>query len=513
MDLYRTLAGGFAEHRNEAWILRDDGPTISYGDVDEASARVVGLLRALGVRRGDRVATQVDKSPEALLVYLGVVRAGASFLPLNPAYRPDELAYFLGDAEPAVVIGRSGDEACAEVARRAGVPHVFELDAHSRGSWASAVAGAEALDGAASASDDVAAIVYTSGTTGRSKGAMLTHENLVSNALTLRRMWGFVPGDVLLHALPIFHVHGLFVATNTAMANASPIVFHARFDAAAVVDALTRATVFMGVPTMYTRLLSRPELTRERCAAMRLFVSGSAPLLPETFEQFRERTGHTILERYGMTETSMITSNPCHGPRKGGTVGPPLPGVTVRVVTDDGAAAPAGRVGDVQVKGPNVLKGYWRRPDIDAEEFTADGFFRTGDIGLFDDDHYLTLVGRSKDLVISGGYNVYPKEVELLLDELDGVVESAVIGLAHPDYGEAVTAVLVLEPGATIDEATVVRALKPHLASYKVPKAVRVVAELPRNAMGKVQKNVLRARFASLFAGDDEHGTIAPHEG
>ncbi len=501
MDLYRTLAAGFAAHLDEPWIVARDGSTISYRAVEGASARVVGLLRSLGVRPGDRVATQVDKSPAALLAYLGVVRAGAIFLPLNPAYRKDEVEYFLGDAEPAVAVGRTGDAEFIQATRAAGVRHVFDLDADGEGTWASAVAAAAPSEGAPPADDDVASIVYTSGTTGRSKGAMLTHRNLVSNALTLHESWGFVPGDVLLHALPIFHVHGLFVATNTAMANGSPIVFHPRFDAVEVIEALPTASVFMGVPTMYTRLLAQPELTRARCASMRLFVSGSAPLLPETFDQFRERTGYTILERYGMTETSMITSNPCHGPRRCGTVGPPLPGVEVRVVNAEGSVLGENEVGDVEVKGPNVLKGYWRRPDIDAVEFTRDGFFRTGDIGMFDDDGYLNLVGRSKDLVISGGYNVYPKEVELLLDEIAGVVESAVIGLAHPDYGEAVTAVLVVAPGATVEEDDVVAALRSHLASYKVPKAVVVVDELPRNAMGKVQKNLLRAHFAGLFTG------------
>lgn len=500
MDLYRTLAAGFAARLEQPWIMARDGSTILYREVEEGSARVVGLLRSLGVQPGDRVATQVDKSPAALLAYLGVVRAGAIFLPLNPAYRRDEVSYFLGDAEPSVAVGRSGDREFAEAAHATGVRHVFDLDTDGEGTWASAVAAAAPVDDAPPADDDVASIVYTSGTTGRSKGAMLTHRNLVSNAITLRELWGFVPGDALLHALPMFHVHGLFVATNTAMANGSPIVFHPRFDAADVIADLPRASVFMGVPTMYTRLLAQPELTRERCASMRLFVSGSAPLLPETFDQFRERTGHTILERYGMTETSMITSNPCHGVRKCGTVGPPLPGVEVRVVNAEGSVLGAREVGDVEVKGPNVLKGYWRRPDIDAVEFTNDGFFRTGDIGMFDDDGYLNLVGRSKDLVISGGYNVYPKEVELLIDEIAGVVESAVIGLAHPDYGEAVTAVVVVAPGATVEEDDVIAALKADLASYKVPKAVVVVDELPRNAMGKVQKNLLRAHFSDLYS-------------
>jgi malonyl-CoA/methylmalonyl-CoA synthetase len=328
---------------------------------------------------------------------------------------------------------------------------------------------------------------------------MLTHENLVSNAVTLHALWGFERGDVLLHALPIFHVHGLYVATHTTMLNASRIRFHPRFNAHDVVEALAGSTVFMGVPTMYTRMLAEPGLTRERCAGMRLFVSGSAPLLPETFERFRNRTAHTILERYGMTETGMNTSNPWQGERRAGTVGRALPGVELRVVGEDGRPLPAGQVGDVQVRGPNVLAGYWRQPEKDAEEFTADRFFRTGDVGIFDTDGYLTLVGRSKDLVISGGFNVYPKEIELLLDALPGVAESAVIGVPHPDFGEGVTAVLVLAPGGQMSEADVLAALRPHLAAFKLPKAVRLVDELPRNAMGKVQKNLLRERFAGLY--------------
>jgi malonyl-CoA/methylmalonyl-CoA synthetase len=501
VDLYGALAAAFRPHLQSAWIELPDGRTLPYAAAEEGSARVAGLLRTLGVGPGDRVAVQVDKTPEALLVYLGTVRAGAVFLPLNPAYRADEVAYFLGDAEPVVAVGRP--EAAPDfdaAAAASGVRHVFSLDAQGRGSWSDAVASAAPVyDDAPVGEHDLASLVYTSGTTGRAKGAMLTHGNLLSNARALHALWGFEPGDVLLHALPIFHVHGLYVATHTAMLNASRIRFHARFDAHDVVEALAGSTVFMGVPTMYTRLLAQPALTRERCADMRLFISGSAPLLPETFERFRERTGHVILERYGMTETGMNTSNPCRGERRAGTVGRALPGVLVRVVGEEGRPLPAECVGDVQVRGPNVLPGYWRRPDKDAEDFTDDRFFRTGDVGVFDADGYLTLVGRSKDLVISGGFNVYPKEIELLLDALPGVVESAVIGVPHPDYGEAVTALLVVTPGAHVDEEGVVAALRPHLAAFKLPKAVRVVEDLPRNAMGKVQKNVLRDRFASLY--------------
>ncbi|HME72031.1 MAG TPA: AMP-binding protein [Myxococcota bacterium] len=501
MDLYGTLAAAFRPHLQEPWIELPEGGTLPYAAVEEGSAKVAGLLRTLGVGRGDRVAVQVDKTPEALLAYLGTVRAGAVFVPLNPAYRAEEVAYFLHDSEPVVAIGRPEAARNFEsVATESPLRHFFALGADGRGTWSDAVAAASpVLDDAPVGERDLASIVYTSGTTGRAKGAMLTHGNLVSNAVTLHALWGFQRGDVLLHALPIFHVHGLYVATHTAMLNASRIRFHARFNAHDVVEALAGSTVFMGVPTMYTRMLAQPDLTGERCAGMRLFVSGSAPLPPETFERFRERTAHTILERYGMTETGMNASNPWQGERRAGTVGRALPGVQVRVVGEDGRPVPAGHVGDVQVRGPNVLAGYWRRPEKDAEEFTADGFFRTGDLGVFDPDGYLTLVGRSKDLVISGGFNVYPKEIELLLDALPGVAESAVIGVPHPDFGEGVTAVLVLKPGGHMGEADVLAALRPHLAPFKLPKAVRLVDELPRNAMGKVQKNLLRERFTGLY--------------
>jgi malonyl-CoA/methylmalonyl-CoA synthetase len=498
VDLYGSLARAFRNHLHKPWIELPGGETLPYAAVEEGSAKVVGLLRQLGVKRGDRVVVQVEKTPEALLAYLGIVRAGAVFVPLNPAYQAEEVAYFLSDVEPALAIGRPEAARFAAVARASAVPQVFTLGADGGGSWSESVASATPrFDVAPVGARELASIVYTSGTTGRAKGAMLTHENLVSNAATLHALWGFEPDDVLLHALPIFHVHGLYVAVHTAMLNASRIRFHARFDARDVVEALAASTVFMGVPTMYTRMLSQPGLTRERCARVRLFVSGSAPLLPETLRQFRERTGHTILERYGMTETGMNTSNPLGGERRPGTVGRALPGVELRVVGEDRRSLPAGQVGEVQVRGPNVLAGYWRRRD--AEEFTADGFFRTGDLGSLDRDGYLALVGRSKDLVISGGLNVYPKEIELLLDALPGVAESAVIGVPHPDFGEGVTAVLVPKPGQQIHEAEILAALRPHLAAFKLPKAVRVVEELPRNAMGKVLKSSLRQRFAGLY--------------
>jgi malonyl-CoA/methylmalonyl-CoA synthetase len=503
LNLYDALASQFRRRTERPWLILGDGTEITYAELDRRTAQVVHALRSLDIERGDRVAVQVEKSPTTLVTYLGVLRAGAVFLPLNSAYRSDEVEYFLGDAEPRVAIGRPEDaEWFADVAGRVGVGHVFDLDASgATGSWSTLLTASSTGHPGPSGTgpDDVAALVYTSGTTGRSKGAMISHRNVVSNAVALQQLWGFTNDDVLIHALPTFHVHGLFVALHTAMLTGIPMRFHQSFDPAAVIGDFSRSTVFMGVPTMYVRLLGRPELTPGACAAMRLFVSGSAPLLSETFDAFEAASGHTILERYGMTETGMNTSNPYVGARKGGTVGVPLPGVSVRVVAEGDRVLGVGEIGDVQVLGPNVLQGYWRRPDKNAEEFTADGWFRTGDVGQFDADGYLELVGRSKDLVISGGYNVYPKEIELLLDEVPGVIESAVIGVAHPDFGEGVTAVLTVRPDAEIDTAALTADLKTRLAAYKVPKSIHIVDELPRNAMGKVQKNLLRERFADLY--------------
>jgi len=496
-NLYSLLAERFASAREAPALELEDGRCYTYRDLDAESARYANLLTSLGLERGDRVAAQIDKTPQAIFLYLGCQRAGYVYLPLNTAYQTGEVAFFFGDAEPKVAVGRPEARAWfGDVARAAGVPHVFELDAQGGGSLAAAAAEqAPTYATVTSTANDLASIIYTSGTTGRSKGAMVTHGNLASNAQALHGYWRFQPGDVLVHALPIFHVHGLFVALHTALLNASKIVFLPRFDARRVMRHLPAATVFMGVPTYYVRLLAEPDFTRELCARMRLFISGSAPLLFETFNEFRQRTGHTILERYGMTETGMNTSNPCDGERRGGTVGFPLPGVEVRVVDEADRPLPAGETGGVQVRGPNVLPGYWRLPEKNREEFTADGFFRTGDVGKFDRDGYLTIVGRSKDLVISGGYNVYPKEIELLLDEMPGVEESAVIGVPHPDFGEAVTAVIVSKKGAQLTEEHVITHVKGKLANFKIPKRVHFVAELPRNAMGKVQKNVLRQQF------------------
>jgi len=461
------------------------GPTLSYDDLDRHAAALAQVLRDAGVAPGDRVAVQVEKSPTAVALYLACLHRGAVFLPVNTAYGEEELAYLLDDAEPAVTV--------LDPARRPVGAHgaVLTLDAAGAGSLADAAAGqaGEPRDVTRAASDP-AALLYTSGTTGRPKGALLSHGNLASNAATLCEAWGFRRDDVLLHVLPIFHAHGLFVALHCVLASGASTIFLPRFDVDATLDALPRSTVLMGVPTHYARLLADPRLDAARCGHLRLLVSGSAPLSAATHEAFRERTGHAILERYGMTETVMITSNPRGGERPG-TVGRPLPGVDVRLGegTTDG-------VGPVEVRGPSVFSGYWRRPELAATEFTPDGWFRTGDLGSFDADGYLHLVGRSKDLVITGGLNVYPKEVEAVLDALPGVEESAVVGLPDADFGEAVVAVVVPEPGATLSPEAVRAAARAHLAAFKVPKQVHLVEALPRNAMGKVEKAALRADLA-----------------
>jgi len=502
-NLYATFADAFPADRGRAFLTGPEGGSLSFQDLDTGSARLANLLLRLGVQPGDRVAVQVEKSAEAVLLYLAALRAGAVYLPLNTAYQRGELAYFLADAEPRVVVGTP---AAAGLLRELAdavpaVAHVRTLGADGSGDLMEAAAGeADRFDTVYRSAGDLAAILYTSGTTGRSKGAMLSHGNLASNARALKHIWGFGDTDVLLHALPLFHVHGLFVALNTALLSAARLLFLPRFDADTVVRLLPQASVMMGVPTFYVRLLEHPGLDRALCRGMRLFVSGSAPLLPDTFAAWRERTGHTILERYGMTETGMNTSNPLQGERKPGAVGLPLPDVQVRIADPDGTPLPPGEVGMIEVNGPNVFSGYWRMPEKTAEEFRADGFFITGDVGRIDGDGYVHIVGRAKDLIISGGYNVYPKEVELLVDGLDGVAESAVVGVPHPDFGEAVVAVVRRLPGRDdVTAETVVRAARADLANYKVPKHVTFVEELPRNAMGKVQKNLLRQSLAGLF--------------
>ncbi|MCW8837006.1 MAG: malonyl-CoA synthase [Rhodospirillales bacterium] len=501
-NLYALFQSRFPTDISAPFIEMEDGRRISYGDMDEGSARLAGLLGELGVGRGDRVAVQVEKSPEAVLLYLACLRAGAVYLPLNTAYTSDEVGYFLGDAEPSLLVCAPSDkERLHPVAEAAGVAQVRTLGGDGRGSLTAEMAKAEPDHSVAEmAGDDLAAILYTSGTTGRSKGAMLTHDNLSSNGLALHRIWGWRPGDVLLHALPIFHVHGLFVAIHCAMLNGSPMLFLPKFDAGAVMRLLPKATVLMGVPTFYVRLVDQPALTKEYCKRMRLFISGSAPLLEETFTAFESRTGHRILERYGMTEAGMITSNPLDGDRLPGTVGHALPDVSVRVADENGKPVAAGEIGVLEITGPNVFKGYWRMPEKTAEEFRADGWFITGDMARMDTDGRVAIVGRAKDLIISGGFNVYPKEVELAVDDVPGIGESAVIGVSHPDFGEAVVAVATREGGASdIDEEAVIAHLRDRLARFKQPKKVVFVDELPRNTMGKVQKNVLREEYANLF--------------
>jgi malonyl-CoA/methylmalonyl-CoA synthetase len=505
-NLYVALRAGFPVDTDSIAIETADTPTplqYTWRDLERGSAMIANLLESLQLPAASRIAVQTEKSVEALMLYLAVLRSGHVYLPLNNAYQAGEIAYFIGNAEPAVVVcsGRNFGR-ISKTAFQSGTCHVFTLDDDRTGTLLDRAAfHSDRHVPAPRGGDDLAAILYTSGTTGRSKGAMLSHGNLLSNAQVLRDYWAWQPGDVLIHALPIFHVHGLFVASHGALLNGSRMIWFAKFDPRAVIQRLPEATVFMGVPTLYVRLLGEPALTLEACSAMRLFISGSAPLLIETFTEWQRRTGHTILERYGMSETVMLTSNPYRpeSARRGGTVGLPLPGVGVRVHDDKGRPLPNGEIGGIEVKGPNVFKGYWRMPEKTADEFTTDLWFKTGDVGVIDDDGYVQIVGRSKDLVISGGYNVYPAEIEGTLNELPGIAESAVIGVPHPDFGEAVVAVVVPSPGATVDGAAVSSALKGRIANFKVPKQVFVVEELPRNAMGKVQKNVLRDLHKGLF--------------
>lgn len=506
-NLYDVLAKGFPSDRARTVMELEDGSRLSYADLEAQAGRYAALLVALGVKPGDRVAVQTDKSANAVFLYLGVVKMGAVYLPLNVGYTGAEIAYFLSDATPALVVCRPESEtALREIAAKSGVAHVHTMDAAGGGSLTDAASGLTPVtESHPAAADDLAAILYTSGTTGRSKGAMLTHGNLNSNALALKDLWGFRPGDRLLHMLPIFHVHGLFVAINTTLANGSEMVFLPKFDAARALDLLPRCTVMMGVPTFYVRLLAEAGFTREVAAGMRLFVSGSAPLLEETFEAFEQRIGQRILERYGMTECGMITSNPyAETPerrRRAGTVGFALPDVEVRVADENGRVLEREEIGVLEVKGPNVFKGYWQMPEKTAEEFRPDGFFVTGDMSKIDTEGYVHIVGRAKDLVISGGYNVYPKEIELVIDALPGVAESAVVGLPHPDFGEAVTAVVKRNTmdGGEIAEEAIIEACTKDLARFKVPKRVFFVEDLPRNTMGKVQKAELRKTYGETF--------------
>ncbi len=502
-NIYNVFSEHFPSDLSATFIETEDGHSWSYANLDEESARLARYLTDVGVQKGERVAVQVEKTPQALFLYLACLRAGYIYLPLNTAYTESELAYFIDNAEPAVVVCRSSHLAAFQhIAAGKTVRHFYSLEnAPAHNLLRLSAATQPQFETMPCDKDDVAVILYTSGTTGRPKGAMITHGNLAANGLALKEIWGFTSNDVLLHALPIFHIHGLFVACHCVLLSGSKMLFIPRFNADTVIKLLPRATVLMGVPTFYTRLLDNPAFTSDVCRNMRLFISGSAPLLEQTFGEFQQRTGHTILERYGMTETGMNTSNPLQGERKAGTVGYPLPGVTARIVDDAGQVVARNSVGNLQVKGGNVFKGYWRMPDKTAEEFTADGFFKTGDMATLDDDDYISIVGRGKDMVITGGFNVYPKEIELLIDELEGVVESAVIGVPHPDFGEAVTAIVTRDVNnKDCNEENIIAALKPKLANFKIPKRILFVDELPRNTMGKVQKNLLRETYANLFS-------------
>jgi len=506
-NLFSALRAAFPQDLAQTAVeaTAPDGSALGYSwrDLDQGSARIANLLASLDLPEGSRIAVQVEKSVEAMQLYLATLRAGYVFLPLNTAYQRAEISYFIGNAEPAVVVCTPENfEWVSQLSYAAGTQHVFTLGDDRGGSLLERAAQQDdAHVPARKTADDLAAILYTSGTTGRSKGAMLTHGNLLSNALVLKDYWGWRSDDVLIHALPIFHVHGLFVAIHAALLGGSKMIWLPRFDPKAVIAAMPRATVFMGVPTLYVRMLAEPALNHEAARHMRLFISGSAPLLVETFRAWQERTGHTILERYGMSETIMLTSNPYsadaryggQSERRGGTVGFPLPGVELRVVDDANAPLAEGEIGNIQVRGPNVFKGYWRMPEKTAEEFTPDGWFKTGDVGKTDERGYVSIVGRSKDLIISGGYNVYPAEVEAAINDLPGVAESAVVGVPHPDFGEVGVAVVVAQAGARLDPEAILAQLKTQLANYKIPKRCVIAPELPRNTMGKVQKNLLRA--------------------
>ncbi|MEP6827531.1 MAG: AMP-binding protein [Aestuariivirga sp.] len=459
------------------FVICDDGRSFTHGEFWKLAGRLAHALVGAGAQKGDRIAVQVEKSVEAIALFYACVRAGLVFLPLNTAYTPSEISYFLGDAQPSLFITSPGKPSVSECKQ-------LTLDDKGGGTLMQTAQTHAAFTDAPSDTDSLCAILYTSGTTGKSKGAMLTQGNLFSNAEALVQAWHFTGTDTLIHALPVYHTHGLFVATNTCFLSGAKMLFRRKFDASDVLGLIPQATVLMGVPTFYTRLLQQQGLTRNLCKSMRLFVSGSAPLLAETHREFETRTGHAILERYGMTETNMNTTNPYDGKRKPGTIGMALPGTSVRV-----------RDGMIEIKGPNVTKGYWCNEEKTIASFTEDGYFITGDLGHFDDEDYLVISGRGSDLIITGGFNVYPKEIEERIDAMDGVLESAVIGVPHPDFGEAVTAIVVPKSGAQLDAAKMISELRLHLAAFKVPKTIHFVAELPRNTMGKVQKKALRETY------------------
>jgi malonyl-CoA/methylmalonyl-CoA synthetase len=508
-NLYELLIGAPPAEPSLVCLETTSGQTFTYGDADEHSARLANLLASRGIRAGDRVVVQVEKSAPAVFLYLACLRAGAVYLPLNTSYTGEETRYFLDDARPrAMICQPERYEEVSGLCRQANVPHVFTLSAGGEGSLLEACRALPTIFSTVPASEnETAAILYSSGTTGKPKGVMLTHGNLAHNARTLVEAWGFTRHDVLLHTLPIFHVHGLFVGLHCALLSRARLLWAPRFDAGQVCSLLPRTTVFMGVPTYYTRLLALPQFDREACRNVRLLISGSAPLLADTFEQVRQRAGHSILERYGMSETLMNTSNPLEGPRLPGSIGLPLPGVEVRIAGSDDRPLPPGQVGEIQVRGPNVFPGYWQRPELNTACFAADGFFRTGDLGRRDDNGYFYILGRSKDLVISGGFNVYPKEVEDCINRFETIQESAVVGMPHPDWGEGVMAVVVPRPGVTVDAEALKTFLRRSLANYKLPKYVVAADQLPRNAMGKVQKNRLREVYLPLWQEHLKHSS------
>ena len=508
-NIYANLRNHFPADLDSIAVETDNGLHYSWRDLERGSAMMANLLAGLNIPLGSRVAVQVEKSVEAMMLYLATLRAGLVFLPLNTAYQSAEIEYFITNAEPAVVVCSAKNFGwVSKIAFTCGAQSVYSLNDDRTGSLLDRAMHCSDIHSCSrNTPDDLAAILYTSGTTGRSKGAMLSHGNMLSNAVMLKEYWGFQTGDVLIHALPIFHVHGLFVAIHSALINGSKMMWQNKFDPEAVIAAMPKATVFMGVPTLYTRMLAQNSLTREATKNMRLFVAGSAPLLKETHEEWEHRTGHKILERYGMSETVMLTSNPYaadpryknQSERRAGTVGFPLPGVSLRVCNDQDIELPTGEIGGIQVKGQNVFAGYWRMPEKTAEEFTADGFFRTGDVGYQDERGYVRIVGRSKDLIISGGYNVYPAEIEGYINDIGGVAESALIGVPHPDFGEVGIALVTAKPGATPNAQAILATLKSKLANFKIPKRCEIVSELPRNTMGKVQKNLLREKYKNAF--------------
>lgn len=503
-NLYTLFKKRFPKKLSQNFIETKEGKRYSYHDLIETTSAIANIMLSAGVKKGDRIIFQVHKSPEAIFLYLACLKLGVISVPLNTAYTASELSYFLDDIEPALVVCDPESPILKEkLLSTQKKTTLLTLDKQGKGSLIENTnVKSNAEDIAILEADDVACILYTSGTTGKPKGAMVTHGNLASNALTVHQSWGFNQEDILLHALPIFHVHGLFVALNCVLLSGTSMIFLSQFDVNDVVECLPKTTVLMGVPTFYTRLLSHSGFSKEILTKMRLFISGSAPLLKEVSDKFYSRTGHRILERYGMTETVMIASNPLNDERLPGSVGTALPGVTVRITADDGSLLEENETGNIEVSGPNIFKGYWQKPEKTKEEFTDDGFFKTGDVGFLNERGYLTIVSRSKDLIISGGYNVYPKEIEMIINELSDINESAVIGVPHPDFGEAVIAVIVMEDNIaeSIDESNLINILKQKLAAYKVPKRIFKIEELPMNVMGKVQKNILRDQYQAIFA-------------